>query len=139
MKFAYVRDPLFLASVAAYFLNRFVLKAIWTDGFLHEHFNDVLCIGFCVPPMLCAMRRLGLRRHDEPPGAMEIIVPLVIWSALFEIVLPATNTFERWTYADPGDVLWYAVGGLAASLFWTWWYAGDERLRHVELEPARHA
>lgn len=132
MKFAYLRDPLFLVCVAAYFANRFLLKSIWTEGFLHEHFNDFICIGFCVPPMLYAARRLGLRKHDGPPDAIEIVVPLVVWTVMFEIWLPATELFSRFAYADSSDVLWYAVGGLAASLCWNWHYRAAARGLAVE-------
>ena len=42
MRFRYLRDPLFLLSVATYFSNRLFLKSIWKDGFVHEHLNDWL-------------------------------------------------------------------------------------------------
>jgi hypothetical protein len=125
MPFAYLRDPLFLASLAAYLVNRWVLKSIWADGFVHEHFNDLICIALCVPPMLFVARRLGLRRHDGPPDAIEIVVPLVIWSLLFELWLPATETFSPWAHADHRDIAYYAAGGLGASVFWNWRYRAE--------------
>jgi hypothetical protein len=124
VRFGYLRDPLFLACVLVYFVNRFVLKTIWETGFVHEHLNDLLCIPFWVPIMLWVERRLGLRRDDSPPEAVEVVVPLVLWSWLFEIALPRTELFGRYCTADHRDVLYYAAGALGAAVFWRWWY-GD--------------
>lgn len=133
MPFAYLRDPLFLVCVAAYLINRWVFKAIWADGFVHAHFNDLICIGFCAPPMLYVSRKLGLRRHDGPPDAIEIVVPLVIWSFVFELWLPYEPMFARWSVADANDIAWYAGGALVASVFWNWWYRpGIDSLRCCE-------
>jgi hypothetical protein len=122
MRFLYLRDPLFLACVAAYFVNRFVLKNIWHDGFVHAHLNDLICIPFWVPIMLFAQRSLRLRADDHSPRPAEIIIALVVWSWVFEIILPATALFGDRCVADHLDVLYYALGALLASLFWKWWY-----------------
>jgi hypothetical protein len=119
MRFLYLRDPLFLFCLVTYFLNRFVLKAIWKEGFVHEHLNDLLCIPFWVPIMLFAQRRLGLRDSDAAPRPSELVIPLIIWSWMFEIVLPAMD--GRFV-ADHLDILYYSVGTLAAGIFWNWWY-----------------
>ena len=124
MPFLYLRDPLFLVCVATYFVNRLVLKKIWTSGFVHEHLNDLICIPFWVPIMLFAQRRLGLRDQDGRPSASELVIPLVIWSWMFEIILPRTEFFGNWCVADYLDVMYYALGALLAALFWRWWYAG---------------
>ena len=124
MRFRYLRDPLFLACVVIYFVNRFVLKRVWETGFVHEHLNDLICIPFWVPIMLWIERRVGLRRDDGPPEAIEIIIPLVVWSWVFEIVLPRTELFGRYCVADHRDVFYYAAGALGAAVFWRLWY-GD--------------
>jgi hypothetical protein len=121
--FLYLRDPLFLVCVATYFVNRLVLKNIWTSGFVHEHLNDLICIPFWVPIMLFAQRRLGLRAQDGRPSASELVIPLVIWSWVFEIILPRTDLFGNWCTADYLDVMYYSLGALLAALFWRWWYA----------------
>lgn len=118
MRFAYLKDPLFLFCVAAYFVNRLVFKRIWPDGFVHAHFNDLICIPFWVPIMLFGMRQLGLRRDDSPPAAHEIIIPLLLWSVLFEIILPLDPFWSAYTVADPMDVFWYCVGAFVAGVFW---------------------
>lgn len=105
-----------------YFVNRILLKKIWKDGFVHEHLNDLICIPFWVPIMLFVQRRLGMRDDDAPPRAGEIIIPLVIWSWAFEVLLPRTGWLGAWCVADYRDVLYYTVGALIAGLFWRAWY-----------------
>jgi hypothetical protein len=53
-------------------------------------------------------------------------IPLVLWSWLFEVVLPRTELFGRYCVADPADVFYYAVGALGAAVFWRWWYGNGE-------------
>lgn len=122
MRFLYLRDPLFLPCFAAYWLNRFGLKKLSDGGFFHEHFNDLLCIPFWVPIMLTAQRAVGLRATDEKPAASEVIIPLLLWSWVFEILLPQTQWLGEWCWADHVDIVYYAAGALAAALFWRWWY-----------------
>jgi hypothetical protein len=122
MRFHYLRDPLFLFCVATYFINRLVLKRVWTEGFVHEHLNDVICIPFWVPIMLFIQKWVGLRTFDGPPRAGEIIIPLVIWSWVFEIILPEMEVFGDACVADYLDVLSYACGALIAAIFWRFWY-----------------
>jgi hypothetical protein len=125
VRFLYLRDPLFLLCVGAYFVNRFVLKAIWKEGFVHEHLNDLLCIPFWVPIMLFAQRQVGLRPGDASPRAGEIVIPLIVWSWVFEILLPQTGILGTRCVADHQDILAYSLGALAAGLFWRWWYGGS--------------
>ncbi len=120
--FRYLRDPLFLACVGLYFMNRFVFKRIWTGGFVHEHFNDLICIPFWVPIMLWAQHRLGLRPQAGPPMGVELLVPLLVWSWVFELILPATGILGAYCVSDYRDITWYALGTLFASIFWRWWY-----------------
>ena len=122
MRFLYLRDPLFLLCVFTYFVNRLVLKAIWDGGFVHEHLNDLICIPFWVPIMLFAQRKLGLRDGDASPRPGEIIIPLVLWSWVFEILLPATGWLGNRCVADYMDIVYYSLGALLAGLFWAWWY-----------------
>lgn len=123
MAFRYLLDPLFLVCVATYLVNRLVFKSIWPSGFVHDHLNDLLCIPVWVPIMLWGQRRLRLRASDEPPTASEVIIPLVLWSVVFEIILPGTVWLGRWCVADYRDVLWYSVGALGSGVFWSIWYS----------------
>jgi hypothetical protein len=122
VRFLYLRDPLFLFCVVLYAVNRLVLKNIWQTGFHHEHLNDLICIPFWVPIMLFAQQRLGVRGGDYSPRQGEIVIPLILWSWLFEIAIPKTTWLGDLCVADHLDVLYYAFGALIAALFWKWWY-----------------
>lgn len=110
VRFLYLRDPLFLTCVFVYFLNRWVLKAYGTSGFIHAHLNDVICIPFWAPIMLCLQRRLGFRESDGPPFLSEILLPLFVWSWMFEIYLPRTALFEGRAISDYLDIVYYSLG-----------------------------
>jgi|WetSurMetagenome_2_1015567.scaffolds.fasta_scaffold1275264_1 hypothetical protein len=122
MRFRYLTDRLFLLCVGLYFLNRFVIKRLVVGGFFHDSFNDLICLPFWVPIMVFVLRKLGLRREDGPPRAEELLIPLVVWSVLFEVWLPHVRYYSRLTVADAGDILWYALGGLIASEVWRFTY-----------------
>ena len=55
---------------------------------------------------------------DAPPRWYEILIPLLLWSWVFELWLPHTRPFGRLAISDPADILFYALGALLASLFW---------------------
>jgi len=134
MRFGYVRDPLFLACVATYALNRFILKPHLATPFLHEHLNDLICIPFWVPIMLLLQRAIGLRAAgDGPPRAGEILIPLIVWSWAFELWLPYTAWGRTWCTTDPWDVFYYSLGALGAAVFWRGWYGRAPTLRGVML------
>jgi hypothetical protein len=50
------------------------------------------------------------------------VIPVIVWSALFEVVFPQLPVLEKYAVADPGDVLSYCVGGLVSAVFWQWHY-----------------
>jgi len=116
--FRYLFDPLFVASLAAYAINRFVLKPHFRWGFLHDHLNDLLCIPVWVPIGLFIERRLKLRAHDNPPGLAEILIPVVLWGWIFEVYLPTNELGRGWCTPDPADIAFYVMGAIAATLFW---------------------
>jgi hypothetical protein len=127
MKFRYLRDPLFLVCFVLYFVNRFLIKRLVPGGFFHDSFNDLICIPFWVPIMLFLMRKVGLRRGDAPPQVDEILLPLVMWSLLFEIYLPHVRYFEHLAVSDYMDILWYTIGALTASVIWDITYRDRRR------------
>ena len=118
MRFLFLRDPLFLFSVALYLFNRGFLKAHFPqDQFLHGYLTDVLCLPVWVPFMVWGMRKFGLR-DESPPRWSEILVPLVFWSLMFEFWLPQTTVFGRFAPGDPFDIMAYTVGGILAFGIW---------------------
>jgi len=122
MQFRYLRDPLFLTCFATYWVHRWLARNDWSTDLLRAHLNDLICVPFFVPMMVWASRRLGLRRHDGPPDAIEIVIPLIIWSVLFEVVIPLHEEWHVPTIADPKDVLAYSLGALIATVFWQSYY-----------------
>jgi len=121
--FRYIFDPLFVMSAGIYALNRFVLKPHFATPFLHQHLNDLLCIPFWVPIMLFFQRIMKLRDNDDLPALREVLVPLLIWTWLFEVFLPGTDGARDWCIADPADVVSYAIGAIIAVAFWRLWYS----------------
>jgi hypothetical protein len=137
-RFSYLKDPLFLACLVVYFVNRWVLKFYWTSGFLHTHLNDLLCIPFWTPIMLWLQKRLGFREYDGPPLLREIVLPLFVWSWMFEIYLPRTALFNGRAISDHWDIVYYSLGALLAAMFWRLWYAHASYVkgRKPSTEPA---
>ena len=115
--FRYLRDGLFLTSVALYALNRWVVKPSMPAGelFFSGHFNDLLVIPCALPPLLLLHRRLRLRHNDAPPTASEVAVHALVWSVFFEVLAPA---FVRAARSDAWDVVAYCAGGLFSWLVW---------------------
>jgi len=124
MAYRYLHDPLFMFCFVLYFTNRWALKPLLPNTFSQSYLNDLICIPFWVPIMLFIMRRLGLRRDNAPPKGCEILIPLILWSVVFELWLPRVGPFRGRAFSDHVDILFYAIGALAASLFWKRWYRG---------------
>lgn len=125
MRFRYLTDPLFLSCLALYACNRWVLEPMPCGALFRSYLNDLICIPFCVPPMLLLMRRLRLRDHDGPPCAHEIMVPLLLWSIVFELWLPEVAFFRGMATSDHVDILCYVLGACAAAFVWSRLYAGS--------------
>lgn len=118
MRFRYLRDPLFVTCFVLYWLNRFIFEPVTGARFFHDHFNDLICIPFLVPMMLTCARIVGLRRHDRVPLTHEVVIPLIVWSILFEIVFPGHPYWARWVTGDPDDIVFYSIGSAAALTYW---------------------
>lgn len=123
MRFRYLKDPLFVFCVLLCFANRWVLKPYFPNTFFRGYLNDVICLPFWVPIMLFIMRRIRLRTDDLPPQSWELLIPLLLWSWVFEMYLPSTETFRGLAISDYRDILSYASGALFAGVFWKIWYA----------------
>jgi len=113
--FGYLRDRLFLAAVAGYALNCWLLKPLFAAPFLHGHFNDLLLIPAALPVVLWLQRVVGLRDHDLAPSWTETAFHLAVWSLICEFIGP------HWLHhgtADVWDAVAYAAGGVVACLWW---------------------
>ena len=79
--FRYCLDPVFITATALYLVNRFAIKPFVPLGvtpFFAWYVNDLLCIPFCLPPLLYVYRRLALRDAAGFPTKWEILGHLVI-------------------------------------------------------------
>jgi len=124
-RFGYLQDRLCGISLAAYALNRLVVRPHlagffhshldWAWPFLHSHFDDLLLMPAALPVVLWLQRLFGLRKHDRPPSWPEMLSHLIVWSVMCKIVGPI---YFHIGAADPGDVLFFAAGGVAACLWW---------------------
>ena len=123
-RFRYGLDPLCIFGCAAYALNRWVIKPHTMSAFLHGQFNDLFLIPCALPFVLWVHRFLGLRTHDAPPTAGEIVLHLGIWSVLFEVLGPHLMRVT----GDIRDVASYCAGALMAFVWW--------RLAHRRVVPA---
>lgn len=113
--FGYWRDPVCLAAMAVYALSRWVLMPLIPSPFLQGHLNDLLLIPAALPVVLWLQRRAGLRAHDQTPSWVEMLQHLAVWALICELIGP------HWLHhgtADVWDVVAYAVGGVAACLWW---------------------
>ena len=126
MRFRYLLDPVFLISVVIFIMNKWLLRPYLGDSamgwFFQGYLNDCICIPLWVPVVVTVMRIFRLRDHDLPPQGHEILLPLLVWSVVFEVVLPQTNLFLGIAIADAGDVLSYVVGAVFAAYAWHWIY-----------------
>ncbi len=118
MPFRYLRDPLCVTAFVLYWLNRFIIKPYSDVGFFRNYFNDLICIPLFVPVVLLLARVCGLRNHDQPPQIHEILLPLLVWSIMFELLLPRHQFWAQWVVGDPFNVLWYCTGAFIASNWW---------------------
>ena len=117
-RFRYFTDPICLGSIVIYLIGRFFLRPHHIGGeFVHDYLNDVLCLPLFLPMILGVQRLVRLRDHDGPPRMWELLQHWVIFSVVFEIVLPQYPKYFR-TTADPMDVVAYLAGGLATWGFW---------------------
>jgi hypothetical protein len=114
-RFRYLRDSLFLAGCTAYALNRFLIEPRTSSRFLHSYFNDLWLVPCALPPVLWLHRKLGLRKHDNAPGILEIGLHLIFWSALFEWLGPR---FVAHATADAMDTVIYTIGAIGAAFWW---------------------
>ena len=135
MRFRYLLDPLFLVCLVLYFVNRWVLRSLMPGCFFGSHLNGLICIPFCVPIMLFILRQLRLRPDDSPPHSYEIIVPLLLWSLIFEIWLPTVAAFRGLATPDHRDVLCYTLGALVAAVVWKFLYGRRHPTRTTRRSP----
>jgi ubiquinone/menaquinone biosynthesis C-methylase UbiE len=121
--FRYALEPICLSACALYILNRWLIQPAFSWPFLHRYFDDILLIPAALPIILGIQRWWGLRGHDRPPTAAEILGHWAIWSLIAELIGP--HLFP-WVVGDLVDVVAYALGAVLAG---TWWNRAGLRER----------
>jgi hypothetical protein len=116
-KFGYWHDPLFLVTLAAYVINRELIKPNLHQysPIFHGHFNDTLTVPVALPIYLLVYRWIGLRPDDQPPRWWEVALHTAVWIVFFEWFGP--NVLHR-GIGDPIDDWCLAAGGLVAWAIW---------------------
>ncbi len=133
MPFRYLKDPLFLFCFVLYFVNRWILKPYFPNEFSRCYLNDAICLPFWVPIMLFLMRKIGLRKHDSAPSGCELIIPLLLWSWVFELFLPRLELFRSLATSDYRDILCYTIGAAIAAVVWRLHYREQRSPMAAEL------
>ena len=124
--FRYVDDPICIASMFIYVLNRYVLKPHHVGGWLvHDYLNDLLCLPIFLPVILRFQSALGIRRHHGPPTLFEVFHNWAIFSVLYYFVFPRLSAFS--SAADPWNSVAYLIGGLASYGLWKYLYRGKSQ------------
>jgi len=115
--FGYWRDPVFLACLLTYVINRTLIKPNLHQysPFFHGHLNDSLTVPVALPIYLLVYRWIGLRPDDEPPRWWEVALHVAVWMVFFEWFGPAVL---RHGIYDPLDDWAIAIGGLIAWMLW---------------------
>ena len=115
--FRYARDPVFLAALAIYGVNRVLIKPHLHpySPFFHGHLDDSLLVPVALPIFLLVYRLLGLRPDNAVPRWWEIALHLLVWSIFFKWFGPVV--LHR-SVMDPVDVASYAIGGGIAWVLW---------------------
>jgi hypothetical protein len=72
-----------------------------------------------VIPVVLLFTRAVKDRSSYPPSILEIVIPLAIWSIIFEFLGP--YYIGRGT-SDPLDVVAYFFGGLVSWIVWNKMY-----------------
>ncbi len=139
-RYRYCSDPVFLCAFALYLLNKVVFKPLAQGHttFFAYYGNDLLCIPFCLPPVLYVYRLIGLRSPARFPTRFEVLAHVVVWSFFFEWLAPLVIKGPfAWSVADPWDVVAYAVGATIAGIFWGTWSQSDRVRVHPTSEPPK--
>jgi hypothetical protein len=76
-----------------------------------------MCLPLFLPMILYGQRLIGLRRHDGFPRWWEILQHWVIFSIVFEVILPRMPNVFRHT-SDPWNVVAYLAVGILAGICW---------------------
>ena len=136
--FRYLADPLCIASLCIYTINRYVLKPHHIGSwFTHGYLNDVLCLPLFVPIPLYIQHIIGLRTHAAYPRPWEIFQSWAAFTLVFQVVIPRYPKMFI-TAGDPWDILAYFTGGIIAGVYWSITAGTFSYRRSLHLQPIQH-
>jgi len=84
-----------------------------TNPFFYSYLDDILCIPIVLYIASYIMRRIEKNRGDFQFSNFHIITAVVVFSIVFEIILPSISM--RYT-DDIMDVLCYGLGGVVFTI-----------------------
>jgi hypothetical protein len=118
--FRYWRDPVFLAGLLLYAVNRLLIRPYFVhrhqySSFFQGHLDDALTAPVALPIFLGAYRLIGFRPDDEMPRWWEILLHVAVWIAFFKWYGPFAL---HQGVADPIDIVSMLIGGVIAWLLW---------------------
>ncbi len=117
--FRYLADPVCIAALILYAMNRFYLKPHHVGGwFTRGYLNDVLCLPLFVPMILYAEHVLHVRPHFGFPRVWEILQIGAAFTLVFQVIIPRFPKVFI-TAGDPYDILAYSAGGVIGWSCWT--------------------
>ena len=125
--FGYLKDPVFRGALALYSVTLLVRLTVGGGRFIEGYVNDLLCVGVWVPVLVWTTQRLNLRGYDGPPTGGEVAAAVIVWSVMFELLLPRCPGIGSRHVADPLDVVAYAAGALVCALAWRSLYRVSHR------------
>ncbi|MCF7826352.1 MAG: hypothetical protein K9N29_06850 [Candidatus Marinimicrobia bacterium] len=99
-----------LVSTMAYVINRLLVIPMWPDfDFPRKYLGDILALPVYLPLSFYLALRLRLIPEDFKLHFMHIMAAGVIFSILFEGLVPL---IDQTSTPDPFDILAYFAGGL---------------------------
>jgi hypothetical protein len=113
-RFGYWHDPIFVMSLATYFINRELIKPNLHhySSLFNGHLDDCLLVPVVLPLYLFFYRQLGLRPDDVPPRSWEVGLHVLVWIVFFKWFGPfvlhrgVADTIDDWCYLGGGVIAW---------------------------------
>ena len=102
-----IQKKIFTTILIAFVLNQTIERMGLYLPFFHSYFDDLLCFPIVLTIVVLAHRNLRLNSKDYVLPISHIVLAVLLFSLIFEIVLPRLHT--RFTH-DARDILAYTIG-----------------------------
>lgn len=111
---------LWLAGISTilYLINRFVIVGMVEDPtFFNSYVGDFFALPVYLPLSIWAAHKLGIIDTSFTLSIWHLILAVVLFSVIFEGVVPAIDSSST---RDPGDIIAYLDGAILVYLVNTW-------------------